>query len=216
MTSHLEGVSMRKLLFALTLVAASVAVTPAASAQSFQGKVWFVSVADASNVTFPAPSAQEDVDFSTNGIAYIGQGTASGPESCITIGSFLSTCSTPTVPPGVANGLHFTGVLNPNLGNKAATKGTAINKTSYGEIIEFTGTLNLTNGQQIQILHDDGVALEIDGAPVSGFDSSVTEPVLESVTFAGITGAHSIDLLYANTAGNRSDGAWLLFFPKLF
>jgi hypothetical protein len=216
MKSLLEGVPMRNLLFALTLVAASVATTQPVLAQTFQGKVWFVSVAEASNVTFPAPNAPEDVDFAANGIAYIGQGVLKGPESCMTIGSFLSTCSTPTVPPGANKGLRFTGVLNPNLGNKAAAPGTTINATSYGEIIEFAGTVSLTNGQQIQILHDDGVALQIDGVAIAGFGSTVTVPVLDSVTFTGATGAHSIDLLYANTAGNRSDGAWLVFFPHLF
>jgi hypothetical protein len=212
MKSHSKRVSVRCLLVALVLLT----ISAGAMAQNFQAKVWFVNPSQGEPVAFPAPSAQEDIDFATNGIAYIGQGQASGPEYCVTIGSFLSTCGTPTVPAGVTAGLHFTGYLNPNLGGHVATAGTLINKTKYATIIEFTGTVNLTNGQQIQILHDDGVALMIDGTLISGFSGGVTFPVIQSVTFTGTTGPHSIDLLYCNLAFERGDGAWLLFFPQLF
>jgi hypothetical protein len=168
------------------------------------------------HVKFPPPTTQEDIDFSTNGIAYIGQGTSTGPESCVTIGTFLSSCSTPTVPPGVKNGLHFTGVVNPNLGNTVATANTPLNKAAYGEIIEFQGTVYLSNGQEIQILHDDGAALGIDGVLIKGFDSETTPPILETVKYTGTSGSHTIDLLYANVADGRSDGAWILFLPKYF
>ncbi len=207
---------MRTSLFALALIAASIATVASASAQTFQGKVWFVSTADAVQVRFPPPSAQEDIDFSTNGIAYIGQGTSTGPESCVTIGTFLSSCSTPTVPPGVTNGLHFTGFVNPILGNTAATANTPMNTAMYGEIIEFKGSVYLSNGQEIQILHDDGVALAIDGVLIKGFDSETTPAILETVKYTGTSGTHSIDLLYANVADGRSDGFWILFLPKYF
>lgn len=207
---------MRTLLFALTLIFASIGAAQPASAQTFQGKVWFVNTSDAVHVKFPPPTTQEDIDFSTNGIAYIGQGTSTGPESCVTIGTFLSSCSTPTVPPGVKDGLHFTGVVNPNLGNTVATANTPLNKAAYGEIIEFQGTVYLSNGQEIQILHDDGAALGIDGVLIKGFDSETTPPILETVKYTGTSGSHTIDLLYANVADGRSDGAWILFLPKYF
>jgi len=182
-----------------------------ASAQTFQANVWIVEVPQAATVSFPVPTATPDVTFQTNGIAYIGQ-----QWNCMTIGKFLSTCSTPTIPAGVSNGLKFSGLPNPNLHNTAANANTHLNNTHYGELIEFTGTVNLTNGQPIQILHDDGVALQIDGVPITGFSSGVNVPLSEFVTFTGTTGPHNIDLLYGNTAGNTNDGAWLLFFPKLF
>lgn len=207
---------MRTLLFALALIATSIVAAQPAFAQTFQGKVWFVNTSDAVHVKFPPPTTLEDIDFSTNGIAYIGQGTSTGAESCVTIGAFLSSCSTPTVPPGVKNGLHFTGVVNPNLGNTVATANTPLNKAAYGEIIEFQGTVYLSNGQEIQILHDDGIALGIDGVLVKGFDSETTPPILETVKYTGISGLHTIDLLYANVADGRSDGAWILFLPKYF
>lgn len=195
----------------IALVTISIAVVKPATAQTFQAKVWIVSVPQAATVAFPAPSATPDVTFKTNSIAYIGQ-----DEQCMLLSSFLSTCSTPTVPKGSKNGLQFSGLPNPNLGNKPAVSSTAMYNSTYGELIEFTGTVNLTSGQEIQILHDDGVALEIDGVLITGFGNHVTAPTLESVTFTGTTGPHSIDLLYGNTAGDKNDGAWLLFFPRLY
>jgi hypothetical protein len=52
----------------------------------------------------------------------------------------------------------------------------------------------------------------IDGVPVSGFDSSVTAAISESVTFTGLAGVHNTVLPYANTEGKRSDGASLRSF----
>ncbi len=83
----------------------------------------------------------------------------------------------------------------------------------YGVLIEFTGTTPLAYGEAITILHDDGVALKIDGQEIPGFDPNVTAPVQEVAKFDGTTGDHSFDLLYANGAG---PGAWLLFFPALY
>jgi hypothetical protein len=154
-------------IYAPVVYRARAAVTNlSASAQTFQANVWIVEVPQAATVSFPVPTP--DVTLQTNGIAYIGQ-----QGNCITIGKFLSTCSTPTIPAGVSNGLKFSGLPNPNLHNTAANANTHLNNTHYGELIEFTGTVNLTNGQPIQILHDDGVALQIDGVPITGFSSGV-------------------------------------------
>lgn len=207
---------MKPTIFAAALVLAAfsiLATQPAVAQGTFQGKLWVVSPEQAADVTFPPPTATPDATFSTYGIAYIGQ---AGPLEgsgyhCYTIKTWLDTCET-----GAFN-LAFSGLPNPNLKNKAAGPSTVMTGYDYGVIIEFTGTVNLTSGQPIEILHDDGVSLEIDGSPVSGFDPDTTSPVLESVTFTGATGSHDIDLLYANSAGNpHGSGAWLLFFPALF
>jgi hypothetical protein len=73
------------LTFSLLVAIASITANGAATAQTFQGKLWIVTPAEASAVTLP-PSAQEDVDFATNGIAYIGQGP---DRNCLSIGRFL-------------------------------------------------------------------------------------------------------------------------------
>jgi hypothetical protein len=81
--------------------------------------------------------------------------------------------------------------------------------------IELTGPVKLVNDQQISVLHDDGVALKIDGIPVAGFNSYRTPPRQESTRFAGSSGVRSLDLLCANaTDGGSDNGAWLLFFSS--
>jgi len=177
------------------------AASPAFS--EIQGKVWVVSIAQASRVAFPPPAATPDATFITKGIAYI----ASYPNNCYTIATFLTECGTKGFE------LKFSGIANSNLGGAAARPETAMSGSTWGILIEFTGAASLTNGQPIYILHDDGVALQVDGNLIPGFDPEVTSPTLESVAFRGATRAHSFDLLYANASGG---GAWLSFFPALY
>jgi DNA-binding winged helix-turn-helix (wHTH) protein len=179
--------------------------SPSRSA-AIEGKVWVVSAAESAHVMFPPPRATPDLTFRTEGIAYIG----TAPDNCYTVETFVARCGMK------GYDLEFSGVSNPNLGG-AAAKPTTEMSGSWGIIIEFTGPVTLMSGQQISILHDDGVALRIDGIPVSGFNPYTTPPTLESTRFAGMSGVHSFDLLYANaTQGGPGGGAWLLFFPALF
>jgi hypothetical protein len=200
---------MKSTIYTMALVVAAFSILltqPAVAQATFESKLWVVSPEQAADVTFPAPSATPDATFGTNGIAYIG-----GGKGCYTIEKWVAGCETPAV------NLTFSELPNPNLKNKPAKASTKMTGPDYGIIVEFTGSVQLTNGQLIYILHDDGVSLMIDGSPVSGYDPFTTIPVLQSVTFTGRTGAHNIDLLYANSAGNpNTSGAWLLFFPQLY
>lgn len=168
-----------------------------------RGKVWVVSVAQASKVTFPPPTAIPDATFETRGIAYMG----SEPKNCYSLESFLTDCASRGFD------LKFSGVANPNLGGAAAGPATAMSGSTWGVLIEFNGTADLVKGQGISILHDDGVALEIDGQPIAGFDALPAAPLLESARFNGQSGVHTFDLLYANATGA---GAWLLFYAALY
>lgn len=167
------------------------------------GKVWLVSVAQASHVTFPPPNGPPDATFIARGIAFLG----SSPKNCYTVATFLTGCGM-----GAFN-LKFSGLPNASLGGAPVGPDTAMSGDTWGVLIEFNGTANLAHGQEIAILHDDGVALEIDGTLIPGFSSGPTTPQFDSSTFAGSTGVHSYDLLYANAAGG---GAWILFYPALF
>jgi hypothetical protein len=173
------------------------------SHSTIQGKVWVVSVADPSHVTFPPPNRPPDATFTTGGIAYMGW----EPDNCYTLASFLAECANRGFE------LHFSGIPNSHLGGSAAGADTSMSGRTWGVLVEFTGSASLADGQEITILHDDGVALKIDGQPIPGFDPFVTAPVVESATFKGPAGVHSFDVLYANAAGS---GAWLLFYPALY
>ena len=216
--------------FALMLAAFWMTAASLTGAQNVQARLWVVPYAQAAEVTFPVPSVQEDVHFQANGIAYIGSGTASGEDHCVTIGSLLADCSTPLQPVHGVAGLMFTGYVNPNLGNTTAKTTTRMNSRLYGELIEFKGTLSLTTNEQVRILHDDGVMLQFSGSgcvapnpPVcsrSGqhncFSNGITAPILEGWTYKGANTTCNYDLLYGNIANDRSDGVWILFFPQLF
>jgi len=204
-------------------------LTSRAGAQNVQAKLWLVPVAQAATVTFPVPGEQEDVDFTANGIAYIGSGTDSGEDHCVTIGSLLADCSTPLQPVHRVAGLTFTGYVNPNLGNTAAKTTTRMNSSLYGELIEFKGAISLTTNEQVRILHDDGVMLQLSGnscvaanppactyGQTNCFSNVVTIPTLETWTYKGANTTCNYDLLYGNIATNRGDGIWILFFPQLY
>jgi hypothetical protein len=181
--------------------------TAAATTGSITGKVWVVSVDRAANATFPAPGETPDATFTTNGIAYIGTQVGIHNNHCYTIARFVADCGTP------GYGLTFSGLPNPHLGGAAANAKTAMSGRGYGVMIEFTGTAGFTSDKPIDILHDDGISLKIDGSVVPGFGSGVTGPQLDEIKFTGTTGSHAFDLLYANAEGG---GAWLIFFPQLY
>lgn len=197
-----------------TVVVAAAVVVPNTPKQSgdISGALWVVSPSQAASATFPAPTVTPDATFSVNGIAFIGGSAPGVPDGahCYTIEKFLDGCNT------TAFNLAFSGLPNPNLGGEAAGPNTGMGDSKYGIMIEFNGTVYLTNGQQIQMIHDDGVSLMIDGNLVSGFTSGITNAYLQSVTWTGTTGTHNFTLLYANWASGHSDGAWMIFIQRLY
>jgi hypothetical protein len=185
--------------------------TPGVTCPQITGKVWAVSPAQAANAAFPAPAATPDLTFCTSGIAYIGQwdGLAgTQPQHCFTIATFLNSCGT------AGTNFQYSNLPNPNLGGGVMNGATPMAGAGYGIMIEFTGTVNLTNGELVRILHDDGVSLNLPCVP-NTYNPHTTAPVLESST-ATCTGTEPFDLLYANVAGAGAQGAWLEFFPQLF
>ena len=177
------------------------------------GQVWAVSPDQAARVTFPAPAATPDLTFCTSGIAYIGQwnGPGAGAKGlhCFTISTFLNHCGT------YGYNLVYSDLPNPNLGGTAMTGTTAMSGAKYGLIIEFTQQ-NACLPATIQILHDDGVSLEVNGNVVGKFNPGITAPVLESASWGGSPCGNTVNLLYATAAMAGRDGAWLEYFPQLY
>jgi hypothetical protein len=178
-----------------------------------QGQVWAVTPAQAAKVTFPAPTATPDLTFCTSGIAYIGQwngpGAGAKARHCFTISTFLDHCGT------YGYNLTYSGLPNANLGGTAMTGTTAMSGAKYGLIIEFTQP-NPCLPATIQILHDDGVSLHVNGNPVGDFNPGITPPILESAPWTGSPCGNTVDLLYATAAMAARDGAWLEYFPQLY
>ena len=194
---------------ALCLSALAAAPASAATAKVFSCKVWVVSYATAANVAFPAPAAAPDATFQTDVIGFIGTTSpVSGPGIATnkygyTIGGFVNGMG---VAP-LTTRLRFSKVANPILG-AAAGPATAMSGPGYGVMLECAGTVQIASGVKLGLLHDDGAALRVDGTAVAGITPTTTGPILEAPTFAGATGPHGVDILYANAA---TTGAWFIF-----
>jgi hypothetical protein len=199
-----------------SLVALAVLCLPlAAHAQgglqvgTIQGKLWVVSPQQARVAAFPPPSEPPDVTFSTNSVAYIGQEIGKA-RYCYTMATFLNGCETQSF------NVFYSGLPNPNLpGGVGVTRTTPLGGPGEGTIMEFTGSVELANGETIETLANYAVALMIDGdLVISGYDSHFSQPTLALATWTGTTGSHSFDLLYANPSADIG-GDWILLLPKL-
>jgi hypothetical protein len=131
-----------------------------------------------------------------------------------TVESFLASAHPDAVPP--VSDLAFSGLYNSAVGavvgaDTPVVNGTAGNCGTYGTYMTLGGTIQLTNGQDIYIAHDNGVRLLIDGVRVPGFSDGGDSVALEAYTFTGLTGAHTIELIYVNTCGP----GYLSFSPEM-
>jgi hypothetical protein len=64
-----------------------------------------------------------------------------------------------------------------------------------GTIIEFTGFVTVTNGQQFTVTHDDGLTLIIGGLNL-GFSPGPTPPIQSIATYTGPSGTFPFQLVY--------------------
>ncbi len=96
-----------------------------------------------------------------------------------TLGGFLAT--------GGATGISY-------MGPGAATN--SVDNT----ILQFTGSISVTNGEVFTISHDDGLTLTIGGSPFVS-DPGPTAPVTDNYTYTGPTGTFAFDLIYGECCG---------------
>jgi hypothetical protein len=127
--------------------------------------------------------------------------------------SFLASAHPWWVPP--VEDLAFSGLYNSVVGavvdaNTPVVNSSAGSPGTYGTYMRFEGTVQLTNGQLITIAHDGGVSLWIDGVRAPGFFDGIGSR-LEYGLFAGLTGLHKIELIYANSHGSGI----LCFSPEM-
>lgn len=165
-----------RILLAIPCLAAFLAVTGAAHADTFTGSVWenatsYPNSLPANTSGLGTPSATFDV----NGINFNSSNTANG----YTVGGFLTT-----------GGNTVT-----NASGLSAIAGDTLNNT----IFEFTGYTNLVAGQTYEVTHDDGAILYINGVAVINAGAPTSAEVSSFV--ASATGTFSVDLLYAEVNG---------------
>jgi PEP-CTERM motif len=88
-------------------------------------------------------------------------------------------------------------------GNTTITGGTIpVGQPATGTLLVLTGTVFLTNGQVVTLLHDDGVNLYIGPALGSPDDLLYSDPMQtvasssQTFTFSGATGFYSAEIIY--------------------
>jgi hypothetical protein len=106
-------------------------------------------------------------------------------------GTTINTCTTATV--GAVAYNCNTDVIS------TGTEGTQ-SATTYGQILEITGTETFVGGTTYSITHDDGIVVTLDGAVV--INSGVPTALPTTNTFTTTSGTHNIVIEYAECCGN--------------
>ena len=185
--------------YALRLLICAVIVAAFANSAhaSYMIKSWVVPGTQmpwlgATDAVFPVPTTGLDAT-ATSGTVFFMNPAGSG-----TLLNFLQsdpttnvlTCTTATV-----------GAVTYNCNTQVISTGTATTQsaTTYGQILEITGTEMFNAGTTYMIAHDDGITVMLDGATV------ISSPGPQSggvSTFTTTTGMHSIDIVYGECCGN--------------
>jgi len=105
-------------------------------------------------------------------------------------GTTINTCTTATV--GAVTYNCNTDVIS------TGTQGTQ-SATTYGQILEISGTETFVGGTTYSITHDDGIVVTLDGAVI--ISSMVPTPSPVTNTFMA-SGTHNIVIEYAECCGN--------------
>ena len=157
-------------LFSLMVLILLLALTPA-SAAVITGSVWVVSPAVAQNA-IPAnvPATPADVVFDVNSPLNFSTGNSGGTP----LSTFL------------ASGGAFNIVEN--------TPG-VLASDSNDILMQFTGFVTVTTGQNFTVTHDDGLTLIIGGLDL-GFNPGPTAPVVSVATYTGPSGTFPFQLVY--------------------
>jgi hypothetical protein len=166
-----------KLLFMSVLIGLALVYGGMAQANTATGNLWHVPEATSQNA-IPAnvPAAPADVTFDVSSpFNFFGTG--------VTVGTWL------------ANGSAFNIVEN-----TAGTLASLMDNGVQGTLLNFTGLVSVTNGQQFTVTHDDGLTLIIGGLDL-GFSPAPTSPITSLATYNGPTGTFPFQLVYAECCG---------------
>lgn len=149
-------------------------------ANVISGSLWHVPEAVVNNINgaIPAnvPGTTPDVTFSVNSPF-----------------NFSATNDT------VGNWLASSSAFN-IIQNTAGTLTSLMDDGVTGTIVDFKGSVTVTNGQTFTVTHDDGLTLIIGGMTVVGVPAP-TPPITTTVTYTGPTGTFAFELVYSECCG---------------
>jgi hypothetical protein len=159
------------------LSALAVATLGIAQADVISGELWHVPEAISLNA-IPAnvPGTPADVTFDVNSpMNFFG--------TSVSVGTWL------------ANGSAFNIVES-----TAGTLASLMDNGTEGTLLQFTGFVTVTNGQQFTVTHDDGLTLIIGGVDL-GFNPGPTAPNTDTITYTGPSGNFAFQLVYGECCG---------------
>jgi len=194
-------------LAAIALVCGVGLVLSANAAQAnlvtLNGSTWLnqpISVSQ--NASLPTPATPPDLTFTVTSsvdllFSSCGPLTAGGQctlpaTTSYTVGTWLAT------PPVFPNTQVVGSFASPSgFGVPAAMANTVDN--SYWD---FTGTVNVTNGEMFTVNHDDGAEFLVNGVAIPGISGGPTSPQQSIITYTGPTlNGASIQLIYTECCG---------------
>jgi hypothetical protein len=176
---------VHKKMFMFALVAlALVCGSSIAQANLISGELWHVPEAIAQNaIPGNVPGTTPFVTFDVNSpFTFDNRPILPGNQS---VGGWLGTGSAFNIVENIA------GTLASSMDNGTGTTGT---------IVDFKGTVTVTNGQTFTVTHDDGLTLIIGGLTVVSAPGP-TSPTLTTVTYTGPSGNLPFELVYGESNG---------------
>ena len=151
--------------------------TQNSQANTITGSLWHVPEATSQNA-IPAnvPGTTPNVTFDVSSpMNFFG--------TSVTVGTWLT------------NGSAFNIVEN-----AAGTLASLMDNGTFGTLLNFTGSVTVTNGQMFTVTHDDGLTLIIGGLNL-GFSPGPTPPVMSTATYTGPSGNFPFQLVYGECCG---------------
>jgi hypothetical protein len=168
---------MKQLARAAGALAIGLLAFGSAQANVAVGSLWHVPEATSQNA-IPAnvPGTTPDVTFSVNS-PFNFSGTS------VDVGTWLAS----------------SGAFNITE-NTAGTLASLMDNGAQGTLLQFTGSVTVTNGQVFTVTHDDGLTLVIGGLDL-GFNPGPTAPTTTNITYTGPSGTFAFELVYGECCG---------------
>jgi hypothetical protein len=169
--------NIRKALSTAALATFALCYLGTAQANVITGHLWHVSEAISQNA-IPAnvPLTTPDVVFNVNSpMSFSG--------TSVSVGTWLASSAAFAITentPGTLASLMDNGV--------------------QGTMLEFVGSVTVTNGQTFTVTHDDGLTLIIGGITVIS-NPGPTAPTTDTITYTGPTGTFAFQLVYGECCG---------------
>jgi hypothetical protein len=176
-TKRRAFMKMSKIIFMCALITLTLVYGGIVQANTISGSLWHVPEATSQNAIIAnVPGTTPDVTFDVNS-PFNFSGTN------VSVGTWLGS----------------SGAFN-IVENTLGTLASLMDNLSVGTLVDFQGSVTVTNGQTFTVTHDDGLTLIIGGLDL-GFNPGPTPPVISTVTYTGPSGNFPFELAYGECCG---------------